>query len=112
MASTSSQKNNALTVVLTSIHGLQLLLPGAAVAEIIEYQAAENSDDEQPTWYLGELAWRGLNIPLVSLEGMNNDAFFTETGQLKIVVVHSASSNNRLRHWAFVVMDTPRMLRI
>jgi len=112
MPSTANPTINSLSVVLTSIHGVQLLLPSAAVAEIIEYQATQSSEDDQPTWYLGQLAWRGLQIPLVSLEGMNHDAFFTQSRGLKIVVVHSLLSNSKLPHWAFVVMETPRMMRI
>ena len=112
MGLTANQSANAMSVVLTSIHGVQLLLPGAAVAEIIEYQATQADEDDKPTWYLGKLAWRGLQIPLISLEGMNHDAFFTQSRNLKIVVVHSLQTNSKLPHWAFVVMETPRMLRI
>lgn len=112
MALKSNQALHSMSVVLTSIHGIRILLPGAAVAEIIEYQVTQTSEDDQPTWYLGKLAWRGLQIPLVSLEGMNHDAFFTQSRNLKIVVVHSLLTNSKQPHWAFVAMETPRMLRI
>jgi len=46
-----------------------MLLPNAAVAEIIGYQdpAAVESG---PNWLLGLMSWRGISLPLISLEAI------------------------------------------
>jgi chemosensory pili system protein ChpC len=65
-----------------------------------------------PTWYLGKLPWRGILIPLVSLEAMNNGDFFRQGRQLKIIVIHGVYNREALPYWAFVTSETPKMMRV
>lgn len=113
MAKTSSNAApDNLMVLLVPIEDCQLILPDAAVAEIVEFQPTEAASDALPTWYLGRLRWRGLDVPLVSLEGINHNAFFTRSRNLKIIIMHGLAQRDRLPFWAFVAMETPRMSRI
>jgi len=49
----------------------KIVLPTSAVAEIIAYEKPETIADI-PGWLLGILTWRGIHIPLVCLEKMEN----------------------------------------
>lgn len=112
MSVATEQSVENLTVLTVNIHGSQMVLPDAAIAEIIDFQPTHAETDDMPTWYLGTLPWRGLQIPLVSLEGMNHDAFFTQSRSLKIIVMHGFTQVGQMPYWAFVAMETPRMQRI
>lgn len=112
MSAKKEQNTDSMVILAVNIHGSQIVLPGAAIAEIIDFQPTQAVSDDAPTWYLGTLNWRGLTLPLVSLEGMNHNAFFTQARSLKIIVMHCATARNKMLHWGFVAMETPRMLRI
>jgi len=53
--------------VLIPSGGVRLLLPNAAVAEVITLAGVEPVADA-PSWLLGRIAWRGWRIPLVSFD--------------------------------------------
>lgn len=103
-----------LPTLLFNIEGAQILLPDIAVAEIIEYQQVNTVDsDDAPDWWLGLLAWRGLEVPLVSLESLNHGGFFTKKPALKIIIVNALHGlKDGLGYWAFVALDTPKLQRI
>lgn len=112
MAQSGSKRMDNMIVLIATIQDCQLLLPDAAVAEIIEFQQVEPESDDMPTWYLGKLPWRGYQVPLISLENLNHDAFFTQGNKLKIIVLHSASHRDKMPYWGFVSLATPSMNRI
>lgn len=103
-----------LPTLLFSIEGAQVLLPDIAVAEIIDYQLVSNVDiDEAPDWWLGQLTWRGLQVPLISLESINHGAFFTKKPALKIIIVNALNAlKDTTAYWAFVALSTPKLQRI
>jgi chemosensory pili system protein ChpC len=53
--------------VLIPSGGVRLLLPNAAVAEVITLAGVDPVADA-PKWLLGRIAWRGWSIPLVSFD--------------------------------------------
>jgi chemosensory pili system protein ChpC len=53
--------------VLIPSGGVRLLLPNAAVAEVITLAGVAPVADA-PAWLLGRIAWRGWSIPLVSFD--------------------------------------------
>ena len=51
------------------LNNWQLLLPNSAVAEIIGYTTPESAN-QGSGWYDGKISWRGVLVPVVSLEKM------------------------------------------
>ncbi|CAA0080107.1 Uncharacterised protein [BD1-7 clade bacterium] len=97
--------------LLCQIESNILLLPDVSVAEIIDYQPVE-SDDDMPTWFLGLLDWRELEIPLVSLEALKDNTFFSHSSTLKIIIVNSTSHRDDFAYWGFVAAEAPKMRRL
>lgn len=60
-------RTDSVRSLLIPSNGGQLLVAGAAVAEVINYQTPQQIADE-PTWFLGLVDWRNLKIPLISLQ--------------------------------------------
>lgn len=64
---TRDEASEVLTALLIPLADRQLLLPNTAVAELIAYRSPITSDG-MPDWFLGQIAWRDLSLPLLSFE--------------------------------------------
>ena len=110
---TENAANTILPTMSCAIEGQSVLLPGIAVAEVIDYELGlQNYADDAPDWLLGKLNWRGLQIPLVSLEGLDHAGFFSQQKSLKIVVVNALFNLSEIAYWGFVALETPKLHRI
>lgn len=107
----AEQAVEMINTLICSIEGRQVMLPDVAIAEIVDFQQT-SSDDDAPTWYLGNLLWRGLQVPVISLEALDHDSFFTQSSSLKIIVVNGVAQRDKLPYWGFVSQETPRMMRL
>ena len=85
-----------------------LLLPNAAVAEIIEYRAPESLND-MPNWCLGKVTWRGLDIPLVSYEAFVGGEISGESSRLRIAVLNTLNGNQEVPFVGVVLKGIPRL---
>lgn len=56
---------DSLTGLLLPLSDRTLLLPNVAVAELIAYRNPQVAAG-LPQWYLGQVAWRDLRLPLLS----------------------------------------------
>ena len=63
MANTPEQ----IASLLIPMIGKPLLVPNVAVAEIVGWEQPEKAEGS-PDWLLGEVEWRGVTLPVVSLE--------------------------------------------
>jgi chemosensory pili system protein ChpC len=100
-----------LSTLLIPVAGKTLLLPNVSVAEILEYTEPVPQPDV-PTWYLGNINWRTLQIPLISFEAVNEQAFANRTANAKIAILNGIVDNPRLPFWGIVTQGTPRQMRI
>ena len=90
---TPAQRKQFETVhsLLLPINKELLLLPNAAVAEVITYSEPEAINDA-PEWLLGILNWRERRIPLISFESISDG----ESGpDIKIVVLFFGSGTGK-----------------
>ena len=67
----SVQQSSHLTGLLVPLADRTLLLPNVAVAELIPYRAPQTSEG-MPGWFLGQVAWRDLRLPLLSFEAASD----------------------------------------
>lgn len=102
--------------LIANIHSLllpiedgQLLLPNAAVAEIVEYRTATPWDG-MPQWCLGKVNWRGREIPLVSYEAFVGGEAPSEASRMRIAVLNTLNGNNEVPFIGVVLRGIPRLL--
>lgn len=114
MSDQESEKSSTskITVLAVNIEHGRVIIPDVMVAEIVDFQNTVTETDDVPTWYLGKLPWRDIEIPLISFEAMNSDSFFSKNRSLKIIVIHAVSSRDKMPYWGFVVNETPKMFRL
>ncbi len=68
MAETNS--SNEIRGVLLPLNSGKLLLPNAAISEVVSYRQPERLDGDKPGWLLGHFSWRQQQIPLVCFDSL------------------------------------------
>lgn len=66
-----SSKDQLKCVILT-LRKENVIVPNALVAEIISVKDVEEAGN-MPDWYLGDMKWRGADVPLLSFEAAGGD---------------------------------------
>ncbi len=91
-----------------------LLLPNATVAEIVPFmnvdlmEDAESSDD----WQIGEIIWRNIKIPVVSLERVQGKKDLGELRRSRIAIVYTLNGNQEIPYIAIMVQGIPRLVPV
>lgn len=96
--------------LLIPVQEITLLLPNAAVAEIIDYREPEPVSDA-PQWLLGLVPWRGLQLPLLSFEVVLQGAPPEAGGGLRIAVMNTLNGNPDLPFFGIVLQGIPHLVR-
>jgi chemosensory pili system protein ChpC len=97
--------------VLIPLGNRQLLLPNAVVAEVMGLQPPDPVKGA-PDWFLGNMAWRGTMIPLVSFEAMSGGEIVTPGHRGRIAIMNALNNNPRLSHFGLVVQAIPSLVRV
>lgn len=91
-----------------------LLLPNAAVAEIIPYEPLQRVQDT-PDWFLGFLAWRGIQVPVASFEMLTVErASFSlvSVASANLVILRALGDVGDFHYFAVVAQTLPRLERV
>ncbi len=88
-----------------------LLLPNVSVAEIIPHRLAQVVEDA-PVWFKGFIDWRGLSVPLISFDLLNEQANPEANLRENIAVINSVSGAQDLPFFAILSQGSPRLMRI
>lgn len=97
--------------VLIQVAGARLLLPNAAIAEVLSYVDPETIADA-PDWLLGRIRWRGWELPLIAFGRLSG--LGAEQGGLgsKVIVLKALSGDARLPHFALLTQGFPRLVTV
>jgi chemosensory pili system protein ChpC len=103
---------SSLSTYVISMQKQGLLLPKAAVAEIIPYEPLQRVEDT-PDWFLGLLGWRGVQLPVASFEMLTVErASFSlvSVSSASLVILKGLNDQNRLPYYAIVAQTAPRLV--
>jgi chemosensory pili system protein ChpC len=103
-------RTSNLTGLLLPLADRHLILPNVAVAELIDYQPG-TLDLDTPPWYLGRVAWRNRQIPLLSFESAcGNKIVIGE--RARIVILNALGGRSELKFIALLVQGIPRSYKL
>ncbi|WP_165674173.1 chemotaxis protein CheW [Metapseudomonas otitidis] len=106
----NTQSANSLTGLLLPLSDRTLLVPNVAVAELIPYRAPQASAG-MPAWFLGQVAWRDLRLPLLSFEAASGGQ--PQVGSsARVVVLNALGSRAHVKFIALLVQGIPRSLKV
>ncbi|MBU1329146.1 MAG: chemotaxis protein CheW [Gammaproteobacteria bacterium] len=99
-----------LTGLLVPLSDRQLLLPNVAVAELIAFRAPQISEG-MPDWFLGQIAWRDLRLPLLSFEAASSGQAQLGEGA-RVAVLNALGGRPKVKFIALLVQGIPRSVKI
>jgi chemosensory pili system protein ChpC len=107
---TAAQRKQFETVhsLLLPINKEILLLPNAAVAEVVAYSDPETINDA-PSWLLGMLNWRDRRIPLISFESISDGEPGTTHKNCRIAILNTLNGNNNVPYVAVLMQGLPSL---
>lgn len=100
----------SLTGLLVPLADRTLLLPNVAVAELIPYRAPQVSAG-MPDWFLGQVAWRDLRLPLLSFEAASGGQAQTGTAA-RVAVINALGGRPKVKFIALLVQGIPRSIKV
>lgn len=101
------------SLMIPTVKG-NILLPNTNVAEVVPFSNVElfQKDTNMPDWFLGHLLWRGINIPLVSIDLIKGESEAKANKRSRIAIAHTLNSNKELPYLALVVQGIPRLSHV
>lgn len=100
----------SLTGLLMPLSDRTLLLPNVAVAELIPYRTPQVSDG-MPDWFLGQIAWRDLRLPLLSFEAASDGQAVVNSGS-RVAVINALGGRPMVKFLAVLVQGIPRSIKV
>jgi len=104
--------DNQIKCITLDISNEKLLLPNAAVAEIVPIKNIINVANK-PAWMLGYLDWRGNSVPLISFEAMGGVRMPSlASGTIKAAVLFSIGDDKTFPFISILVQGAPEVLNV
>jgi chemosensory pili system protein ChpC len=97
--------------LLIPLQGQTLLLPNAAVAEIIPYADVQPVADA-PDWYLGLMSWRNVELPLISLDQVLREEPPMIGPQSRIVVLNAVAKQGKMTFYGIISQGIPHLVQV
>lgn len=102
--------------ILIPIASKQLLVPTVSVAEMIPFQPPQPdssiSPKDQPNWFLGNLYWRGVKVPMFSFESMSGDSLAPIKTDSQVVILNSIGKSPKVPFLCFPTQGIPHLSRV
>jgi len=110
MTSTEDNLSDVIHCLLISLVNEVILLPNAAVAEVIGYIQPEPIDGS-PDWFLGRITWRERRVPLISFEIASGSGEAKEDVQQgsRIAILNTLNGNSESPYIGIVSQSIPRL---
>lgn len=91
--------------------GQMLVLPNAAVAEVVSYRNPSQIEGADP-WLLGTVPWRSQTLPLVAFEALGGEPVEPARRGAQLVVLHGITAPERLPYYALLVSAIPHLIQV
>ncbi len=88
-----------------------LLIPNASVAEVVTYVKIRKVTPA-PKWHLGVVEWRHIFLPLMSLEGLNDQPVVEPSVRSRILIINGILGDPRIPFYALMVHGIARSIRV
>jgi len=108
---TTDNLSDVIHCLMISLLDETILLPNAAVAEVIGFITPKPLDGS-PNWFLGQISWRDSVVPLISFENASrsdsDEAESVQQGK-RIAILNTLKGNTASPYIGIVVQGIPRL---
>ena len=100
-----------IACLLVPMASSMLLLPNETVAEVVSDLRPEVLPD-QSEWCLGEAEWRGLKIPVLAFEKLDNNTDALPNNDSRLIIMNSLSGDRNQPFYALLSQHAPKLVRV
>ncbi len=106
-----SPEAESLTGLLMPLADRVLLVPNVAVAELIPYRAPQ-AVRGMPAWFLGQVQWRDLSLPLLSFEAASSGQAQPVGSSARVAVLNAVGGRDHVKFIALLVQGIPHSIKV
>lgn len=106
----AQEQNRAVQSLLLPTGTVTLLLPGAAVAEVIGIKHLTTTHSRGVL--VGTATWRGLIVPVLSFEALSGQVAPAPKARAKIVVFYPVADRPKIDFYGVLASADPRSLSV
>jgi chemosensory pili system protein ChpC len=89
-----------------------VLLPNSAVAEVLNFTSPEPFK-QSPAWLLGEMAWHGWQVPIISFEQLvNKKERSSVTPKSRILIIKTLGESTQVNYIGLVIQGLPKLKKV
>lgn len=104
--------DNVIRTILAPLTDCYVMLPNIAVGEILTFTSPEPFK-QGPPWLLGEIAWRGWQVPVINYERLLKDnGVTTITSKTRIMIVKTLGESTQVNYIGLVIQGLPRLKKV
>ena len=104
--------DNEIRTILAPLTDGYVMLPNIAVGEILTFTPPEPFK-QGPSWLLGEIAWRGWQVPVINYERLLKDKGVTTiTSKTRIMIVKTLGESTQVNYIGLVIQGLPRLKKV
>jgi len=98
-----------IRTILAPLRHAHVLLPNSAVAEVLEFSKPVPFANA-PAWLLGELSWRGWQVPIISLAHLINQETYPETSaKARILIIKTLGESTQIYYIGLLINGLPKL---
>lgn len=110
-SNTDIEQTDGISSLLLPLKEKQLLLPNVSVAEIIPFSQLLTTASPAK-WILGQVSWRGLSVPVVCYELINDKPAPAPNTEARFAIVNGILGHAKLPYYAILIQGLPKPVRI
>ncbi|MCP4186352.1 MAG: chemotaxis protein CheW [Gammaproteobacteria bacterium] len=99
--------NSSVRCMLLPMSSISLVIPNSAVAEIIGFSKPQRLDDSSD-WFLGVVLWRGVYVPVISVEQLCAVDTLHVGPRSRIGIIYNPEKDADLPYIGLHMQDIPR----
>lgn len=96
-----AEDTQLIKCVILSLRKHNVILPNALVAEIVTVKDIEESENS-PAWFLGNIQWRGADVPLLSFEAAGGEKISKVNLNTQAVVLYAVGKDGEVNKSPYV----------
>ena len=104
------ERGNEIRCLSLPLQDHEMLVPGSVVAEVIPYLSHSPVNLDAP-WMMGRFPWRGVALPLISVEVAANLSSHPTVGR-RVAVFNTVGGNPALPFYAIFIQSVPRLVNV
>lgn len=106
-----NKQKDGISCLLLPLKDRQLLLPNVSIAEIVPFSHLLTTASSVK-WILGQVAWRGVSVPVVCYELINKQSAPAPSTNARFAIINGISGDPKLPFYAILVQGIPRLVRV